>query len=68
MDVASLDLTVQRLLQAGLAPSTQRAYLTVQRLLQAGLAPSTQRAYLAGKKKYMLFCQDTVASNRGEAG
>ena len=36
--------------------------LTVQRLLQAGLAPSTQRAYLAGKKKYMLFCQDTSTS------
>ena len=32
---------------------------TVQRLLQAGLAPSTQRTYGAGKKKYLLFCQET---------
>ena len=32
---------------------------TVQRLLQAGLAPTTQRSYMAGKKKYLLFCQET---------
>jgi len=32
---------------------------TIQRLLQAGLAPSTQRAYTAGKKKYLMFCQES---------